>query len=98
MSRLIPRTMIVLFALMTAATFGGPLAIALVLQGGRHSGWPPDRAVEWLTLAGTSVLVVALMIVTIGTSIAMQRKERRAKLMRDSGDPRRPPREAESER
>jgi heme/copper-type cytochrome/quinol oxidase subunit 3 len=81
-----PRWLIVLFALMTAVAFGGPLAIALVLRGGRNATWPPDRAIEWLALGGISTLVLLLMIVTIAASLALQRRERRARAMRGSSD------------
>jgi heme/copper-type cytochrome/quinol oxidase subunit 3 len=97
MSRAMPRSLIVLFMLMTTATFAGPLAISAVLRGGSSPEWPPDRAVEWVTLAGTSTLVVALIIITITASIAIQRRDNRAKSTRNANDPMRSPREAERE-
>jgi heme/copper-type cytochrome/quinol oxidase subunit 3 len=87
--------LIVLFILMTTATFGGPLAISVVLRGGRSPDWPPDRAVEWVTLAGTSTLVIALIAITIAASLAIQRKDNRARATRNSNDAARSPREAE---
>lgn len=61
----VPRMPFVLLGLMTAFTFGGPVGFGLVLRGGRSPDWPPDRAVEWWTLAGISGMVVALMAACI---------------------------------
>jgi hypothetical protein len=87
MSRLMPLRLVVLMALMTAVAFGGPLVFALVLRAGRNPDWPPGHAIEWWTLAGISILMIILMIMTIGTSIAIQHREQRAKMKRGSGEP-----------
>ncbi len=43
-SKKVPRLPFVLLGLMTAFSFGGPLAIGYVLRGGASPNWPPDRA------------------------------------------------------
>ena len=57
----LPRGPFVLLGLMTATTISGPLLIGLVLKGGPSPTWPPDRAVEWVAVLGTSALVLVLM-------------------------------------
>jgi hypothetical protein len=86
MSRLIPRKLVVLMALMTVIAFCGPFCIGLVIRGGRSPDWPPDRPVEWYTLGGTTALLLILLVGTIAASIAVQRQERRAKLTRETTD------------
>jgi hypothetical protein len=51
----------VLLGLMTLAAFGGPFVIALAVRGGEHSGWPPDRPVEWWVFGLVTGAVVVLM-------------------------------------
>jgi hypothetical protein len=94
MSRAMPRSLIVLFTLMSVASFGSPLAISLVLKGGSSPDWPPDRPVEWATLIGSSILVVALIITTIAASLVINRRENQAKSMRGPNEPDSSPRAA----
>jgi hypothetical protein len=61
-SKKLPRLPFVLLGLMTAFTFGGPLVIGYVLQGGTNSRWPPDRPIEWFTFLGISGMVLVLMM------------------------------------
>jgi hypothetical protein len=84
MSRFMPRRLTVLFVLMTVAAIGGPFLIALVFQGGPGRAWPPDRPVEWAVLLGTTALVVALLVLTIASSMAFQKAEARARAARSS--------------
>jgi hypothetical protein len=51
----------VLLGLLTAASFGGPLAIFLTLRGGARPTWPPDRPLEWWTFGLITGAVVVLM-------------------------------------
>jgi hypothetical protein len=57
----------VLFGLMTAITFLGPLIMYLVLRGGEHDGWPPEGPLEWGTAIGViavgSIVFLASLIV-----------------------------------
>jgi hypothetical protein len=62
----LPRLPFVLLALMTVFSFGGPLAIGYVLQGGASPRWPPDRPIEWITFVGISGMVVVLMLACFG--------------------------------
>lgn len=62
-----PKLPLILLGLMTVATFAGPFVIALVIRGGRSTGWPPDRPVEWWTFGlicgGVAVLMVACLAI-----------------------------------
>ena len=64
-----PRLMIML-GILTLITFGGPIAIGIVLWGGASPNWPPDRPIEWLTVLGLGsvALVLMLAIVIMGAS------------------------------
>lgn len=70
----LPRLPFVLLGLMTIFSFGGPVAIGLVLRGGASRNWPPDRSVEWVTLLGISGVVLALMLACLSLALA-NRKE-----------------------
>jgi hypothetical protein len=54
-----------LLGAMTLLTFGGPVVIGYVLQGGPSPKWPPDRTVEWVTFFGISGLVVLMMLACV---------------------------------
>lgn len=71
----LPRAPFVLLALMTSATLFGPLAIILTLRGGAARAWPPDRAVEWITLVGVTALVLGLMAGCVALSVQARRRE-----------------------
>lgn len=58
---------LILIAVMTVFCMGGPIVIALVLQGGERADWPPDRPIEWWTFYTT----LALALATIATSLAI---------------------------
>lgn len=62
-----------LLGLMTLVTLGGPVGIWAVLRGGPSADWPPDRAVEWVTLIGLSGLVIALMVFSVLAAVASHR-------------------------
>ena len=78
----LPKRPFVLLALMTIASFGGPVAFGVVLRGGQRPTWPPDRAVEWAALGGITALVLALMIVGIAMMVRNQREVARARQSR----------------
>jgi hypothetical protein len=69
MSRMppLPRLPFALLGLLTLASFGGPFAL-LIVRGGDHNGWPPDRAIEWIVIALVFTTTTALFVacVTIG--------------------------------
>jgi hypothetical protein len=58
----------VLLGAMTLISFGGPFVILVVVRGGPRANWPPDRPVEWITIAVVSWLFIALFVscVSIG--------------------------------
>jgi hypothetical protein len=62
--RLSPLPYIVLSAL-SVVTFGGPLLIFVIVRGGGSRNWPPDRALEWITVIGVFSLFVALFIACV---------------------------------
>lgn len=64
-----PRLPLVLLGLMTLFSFGGPLAIGYVLQGGESPRWPPDRAVEWVTFCGISGMVFVLLMACLSLAL-----------------------------
>jgi hypothetical protein len=61
MSRLEARLPFYLLIAMTIISFGGPFALVGVLRGGNSSGWPPDRAVEWVVVVLIGIALMALM-------------------------------------
>ncbi len=68
-----PKLPLVLLGLMTLATFVGPLVIVSVLGGGRSSGWPPDRPVEWWTFGLIVGFVVLLMTACLSVGAVLKR-------------------------
>jgi uncharacterized membrane protein YedE/YeeE len=70
MSRIppLPRLPYFLLGALTLVTFGGPLAMLLVVRGGPSPDWPPDRLVEWIVIGEVIGLAIVLFsaCVTIG--------------------------------
>lgn len=90
MSKTTVRLAYALFFLMTLTSFGGPFLFGSILRGGASPDWPPDRPVEWVALAGTGGLVVALLLaltalglVNMKEMTAAREAARRAKADRD---------------
>jgi hypothetical protein len=85
----IPRLPFVLIGLMTAFTFGGPIAIGYVLRGGTSPNWPPDRPVEWFVFAGVSAMVFVLMMACLSLALVTRNviKDIEGKPDRPGGDP-----------
>jgi hypothetical protein len=52
----------VLLGAMSLVTFGGPFLILVVVRGGESPNWPPDRALEWITIAVVLGLFTALFV------------------------------------
>ncbi len=73
-----PRLPFVLLGLMTVLTFGGPLAIGYVLQGGASPKWPPDRPVEWFTFLGISGMVLVLMMASFSLLLVNHKAMKKA--------------------
>lgn len=48
-----------LLGVMSVVCFVGPLVIFVVVRGGPSPLWPPDRAVEWITIA----IVIGLFLI-----------------------------------
>jgi len=65
---------LVLLGALTLLTVGGPVLIGIVLRGGARRGWPPDRAVEWVAVLGTSGAVAGLMAASIATAAILARR------------------------
>jgi hypothetical protein len=40
-----------LLGVMSLVSFGGPFLVLVVVQGGASPVWPPDRHIEWITIA-----------------------------------------------
>lgn len=75
----------ILLAVMSVVTLGGPLGFGFVLRGGERPNWPPDRAVEWVTLLGLSTAVVVIMAWCLALAVANIRESRRILAERESG-------------
>ncbi len=54
-----------LLGAMSLVTFGGPLVIFVVVRGGASPYWPPDRVIEWITIAVVLVLFAALFLACV---------------------------------
>jgi hypothetical protein len=92
MAQRVPRLPYVLLVLMTIATFGGPVGIAVVLRGGASPEWPPDRPVEWFAFGGVTGVVVILLVACLSIGLAnwqaLRRAQKRAASSRADGHPR----------
>jgi len=53
--------------MMTIVSFGGPLALMLVIGGGEHPKWPPDRPIEWIAFG--VIMTVACVLLLLCLSI-----------------------------
>ncbi len=40
-----------LLGALSLVCFGGPFLVLVVVRGGASPGWPPDRPLEWITIA-----------------------------------------------
>ncbi len=60
---------LILLGFMSIVSFLGPFGLKWVLMGGRQTGWPPDRAVEWVALVGVVgaavVLLTAILVLNL---------------------------------
>jgi hypothetical protein len=67
-----------LLAAMSLVSFGGPFLVLFVVQGGVSADWPPDRALEWITIGLVVVLFVTLFAgcTTLGWWYAPLRQRR----------------------
>ncbi len=74
MSTRVSKLPLVLLGLQTLMTLGGPLAILLVLRGGRSRSWPPDRSVEWMTFWAVVTVFVALMLACLAIGLINWRR------------------------
>ncbi len=61
----LPALPYLLLGAMTLVTFGGPFVILLVVRGGASANWPPDRPVEWITIALVLWLAIALFLACV---------------------------------
>jgi hypothetical protein len=59
----------VFLALLSIFTLAGPFAIFGILRGGPNPGWPPDRAVEWVTVGATIGLFLTLLSICLTTGL-----------------------------
>jgi hypothetical protein len=50
---------------LSVVSFGGPFFMVGVIRGGQSAGWPPDRPIEWLTMAVVLVLFLALFVACV---------------------------------
>ena len=57
-----------LLGAMSLVSFGGPFLVLVVVWGGTSPYWPPDRLLEWFTIAVVLGLFAVLFVacVTIG--------------------------------
>jgi hypothetical protein len=61
----LPHLPYVVLGAMTVASFGGPFLMFAVVRGGNSAGWPPDRPLEWITIALVVGLVIALFFACV---------------------------------
>jgi hypothetical protein len=69
-----------LFAALSLVCFGGPFVVLVVVQGGPSPRWPPDRPLEWITIALVIGLFVAFFLACVTLSwwhVPSQSQERR---------------------
>jgi hypothetical protein len=59
----------VLLGAMTLVSFGGPVAMLVVVRGGSSADWPPDRAIEWITIGAIFGLFITIFIACVSISL-----------------------------
>jgi hypothetical protein len=57
-----------LLGALSVVCFGGPFVILVVVRGGASTGWPPDRPIEWITIAVVFGLFFALFFACVTLS------------------------------
>jgi hypothetical protein len=67
-----------LLGAMSLVTFGGPFLVLVVVRGGASPNWPPDRAIEWITIAVVFGLFATLFVccTTVGWWYAPLREDK----------------------
>ena len=65
----LPRTPYALLIALSVVSFGGPFLMVGVIRGGQSSGWPPDRPIEWVTMAVVLVLFLALFVACVSIRV-----------------------------
>jgi hypothetical protein len=63
--RRLPALPYVLLGAMSLISFGGPFVILFIVRGGASANWPPDRPVEWITIALVLLLAIALFLACV---------------------------------
>jgi hypothetical protein len=69
LNRRLPALPYVLLGAMTLVSFGGPVAMLVVVRGGSSADWPPDRAIEWLTIGAIFGLFITIFIACVSISL-----------------------------
>ena len=69
LNRRLPALPYVLLVAMTLVSFGGPVAMLLMIRGGSSADWPPDRAIEWLTIGAIFGLFITIFIACVSISL-----------------------------
>jgi hypothetical protein len=54
-----------LLGALSLVCFGGPFLILVVVRGGASPHWPPDRPLEWSTIALVFGLFIALFVACV---------------------------------
>ena len=72
----LPRTPYILLIALSVVCFGGPFVMVGVIRGGQSAGWPPDRPIEWLTMAVVLVLFLALFVACVSIRVWYRPKAR----------------------
>jgi hypothetical protein len=65
----LPALPYVLLGGMTLVSFGGPIAMLILLWGGASDKWPPDRAIEWIAVSLIFGLVITLFVACVSISL-----------------------------
>ncbi len=65
----LPKLPLILLGVLTVVTFGGPIVLLVVIQGGSRHDWPPDRAVEWWAFWLVIGLGIGLVTACIMTAL-----------------------------
>jgi len=85
----LPALPYVLLGAMTLVSFGGPFAMLVIIRGGPSAEWPPDRAIEWITIGLVFGLVITLFCACVSIGVwysAGADTTRTAPRLSESGD------------
>lgn len=76
-----------LLGALTVVSFGGPIALMLVIGGGQNPKWPPDRPVEWIAFGAIVTVACVLLVLCLSIRCWLPAVKSPGKTTVDFGEP-----------